>query len=109
MDSANLCVCRLEFADSAYNCYVLLLRNPLVMFSCYGIRDKPNVPTKLTLQVFVRGIHRNVIGGIHLGIFWNTDLQFESKLFKNVFDLKFLYDSELLPDNWYFLTVLDRI
>ena len=41
-------------AESTYN-----LRNPeqLAIFACCGIRKKTNVLTKLTLQVYVCGIH----------------------------------------------------
>ena len=44
------------------------MRNPdqLAIFACSGIRDTTNVPTKLTLQVFVRGIHGRFVSGIHL-------------------------------------------
>ena len=64
----------LTFADSAYNiggfylhfripltfCGIhLQLRNPeqLAIFACCGIRNKTNVPSKVTLQVYVCGIH----------------------------------------------------
>ena len=66
----------LTFAESTYICGIRLqLRNPelLAKFSCCEIRDKTNVPTKFTLQVFVRGIHRNVVGGIH--VYYGTCLQ----------------------------------
>ena len=46
----------------------LQLRNPeqLAIFACCGIRNKINVPTKFTLQVYVRGIHVHLVSGIHL-------------------------------------------
>ena len=37
----------------------------LAIFACCGIRNKINVPTKFTLQVFKRGIHVNIVSGIH--------------------------------------------
>ena len=57
------------FADSIY-----ILRNLLTdaesritsYISCCGIRNKTNVPTRFTLQLFVRGIHENFVSGIHL-------------------------------------------
>ena len=36
------------------------------MFASCIIRDATRVPTKLTLQVFVCGIHKYFVGGIHL-------------------------------------------
>ena len=74
---------RLQFADSAYKfcgfhlrlripltiCGIHLhLRNPeqLAIFTCCRIRNKTNVPTKFTVQVYVRGIHENLVSGIHL-------------------------------------------
>ena len=46
----------------------LQLRNPeqLAIFACCGIRNKTIVPTKLTLQLFVRGIHEIFVSGIYL-------------------------------------------
>ena len=72
----------LQFADSAYKfcgfhlrlripptiCGIhLQLRNPeqLAIFACCAIRNKLNVPTKFTLQLYVRGIHVNLVSGIH--------------------------------------------
>ena len=57
-----------KFAESIYFCVIRLqLRKPelLANFSCCGIRDKTIVPTKFTLQVFVRRIHGNFVGGVH--------------------------------------------
>ena len=56
------------------------LQNPkqLAIFACCGTRNKTNVPTKFTLQVYVRGIHGSFVSGIHLHFgtcckisFWN--------------------------------------
>ena len=72
-----------QFSDSAFNfCGIYLhlripltfcgihlqLRNPeqLAIFACCGIRNKLNTPTNFTLQVYVRGIHVNLLSGIHL-------------------------------------------
>ena len=46
----------------------LQLRNPkqLAILAFCEIRNKLNVPTKFTLQVYVRGIHVNLVNGIHL-------------------------------------------
>ena len=48
----------------------LQLQNPEqpAIFACCRIRSKLNVPTKFTLQVFVRGIHVNLLSGILLHI-----------------------------------------
>ena len=45
----------------------LQLRNPeqLAIIACCGIRNKLNVPTKFTLQVYVRGIHVSLVSWIH--------------------------------------------
>ena len=58
----------LTFADSSY-----VLRNLclLAMFACFGIRNKIIMPTKFTLQVYVRGIHVNRIY-LHFGTCLNT-------------------------------------
>ena len=66
----------LKFADSTYILRIpltycginLQLPNPkkLAIFSCCGLRNKTNVPTNFTLQVFVCGIHDNFVSGIHL-------------------------------------------
>ena len=68
----------LEFADSTYNLRIpltfcgisLQLRNPerLATFACCRFRNKTNVPTKFTLQLFVRGIHKIFVSGTHLHI-----------------------------------------
>ena len=52
----------LTFADSTN-----IWRNPekLTLFAGCGIRNKTNVPTNFKTQVFVRGIHENVVSGIH--------------------------------------------
>ena len=74
---------QLTFADSAYKfcefhlhlrtlltfCGIhLQLLNPekLAIFACCGICGTTNMPTKFTLQVFVRGIHGSFVSGIHL-------------------------------------------
>ena len=46
----------------------LHLRNSdqLAIFACCEIRNQLNKPTKLTLQVYVHGIHVNLVSGIHL-------------------------------------------
>ena len=79
----TICGTRLHFADFAYKfCGLHLhlripltfcgihqqLRNPeqLAMLACCGIRNKTNVPTKITLQVYVCGIHWNFVCGVHL-------------------------------------------
>ena len=36
------------------------------IFACYGIRSKTNMPTKHTLQVFVREIRETFVSGIYL-------------------------------------------
>ena len=58
---------RIFFADSTYILRIPLtfcgihlpLRNPeqLAIFACSGIRNKTNVPTNFTLELFKRGIH----------------------------------------------------
>ena len=77
----TICEVNLQFAESAYICgfriqilriplifvdSTYILRNPLIqsrnpeqlaIFACCGIRNKTNVPTKFTLQVYVCGIH----------------------------------------------------
>ena len=53
----------LTFADSIFS-----MRNPeqLAIFACCGIRNKLIVLTKFTFQVYVRGIHVNLVSGSHL-------------------------------------------
>ena len=80
----------LIFADSAYKfcgfhlhlripltfCGIhLQLRNSkqLAIFACCGFRGTTNVPTEFMLQVFVRGIHRSFVSGIHW--FFGTSLK----------------------------------
>ena len=43
------------------------LRNPeqIAFFACCGIRGTTIVPTKITLHVFVRGIHGSFVSGFH--------------------------------------------
>ena len=61
--------CTVQIRSETYICGSHLeLRNPeqLAIFACCGIRNKLNVPTKFTLQVYVLGIHVNFVSGIHL-------------------------------------------
>ena len=57
---------RTHFAESTYSCGI---QKQLAIFSCCGIRNERNVPTKFTLQVFVRGIQETFVRGIliHFG------------------------------------------
>ena len=43
----------------------LLHPGQLAIFACCGVPDTTNVPKKLTLQKFVRGIHGSLVSGIH--------------------------------------------
>ena len=60
------------------------LQNPLKIaesgtlsnITCWGISNKTNMPTKFTLQVFVRRILGNFLGGIHSQ--FGTSLDFRS-------------------------------
>ena len=91
-ESTYICGFRLQFAESIYSCGIpiticgihLQLRNPeqLAIFACCGIRNKKNVPTKFTLQVYVCGFHWNFVCGIHLyfgtyfkAYLWNIQTQ----------------------------------
>ena len=59
----------LTIADSTYFFRIhLQLRNPeqLGIFACCGMCDSTKLPTKFTLQVFVRGTHGSFINGNHL-------------------------------------------
>ena len=88
----TICGIYLQFAESAYICgfhlhllipltfcgIQLQLRTPeqLAILACCGFRNKTNVPTKFTLQVYVCGIHLNFVCGIHLhfGTYFKTCL-----------------------------------
>ena len=70
MESAFCLQNPLKFAESIY-----ILRNPLTVaeprttsYICLlrNSKKKTNVPTKFTLQVFVREIHENFVIGIHI-------------------------------------------
>ena len=53
-----------KLAESTYICWIRLhLWTPehLRLFACCGTRNKTNVPITITLQVSVRGIHKNFV------------------------------------------------
>ena len=79
LNSFTDCGIRLHFRIPLTFCGIYFqLRNPeqLAIIACCGIRNKINVPTKLTLHVYVRGIQVNLVSGIHLhfGTCLNTSL-----------------------------------
>ena len=60
MNPLTVCVIQFHLRIPLTFCRIHLhLRNPeqLAIFACFGIRNKTNLPTKFTLQVYVCGIH----------------------------------------------------
>ena len=94
MDSANFSGLGLQFADFAYSLwnplticgFRLHLRNPeqLPMFVSCGIRNKINVPTKFTLEEFVRGIHGSFVSG-------SSEFQLQLRIWRQLKFTKHIY------------------